>query len=277
MLSLGQKLRQARIEQGLEIADLARQTKINAKFLEAIEAGRRDCLPAGFFLKSWALQYAAALSLDEKKVQAEVDRILSAEAPLPLPGQAGLASQVVPPVHRHIRRRGEMPRLLLSFALLILMMLGCSGLYAWWHTQRQEKPSAVLQTQPPPAAAAVTAAPKPLTTPQPRIEASAPVSDNLLLELYAKEQTWLAISPDGKQIFSGVLQAKESKRVEAHESARIKVGNAGGLDVRLNGKPVGEIGPKGTVRILLVGRDGVHVYGPGNSLMPMPMAVLTLP
>ncbi|MDQ2947661.1 MAG: DUF4115 domain-containing protein, partial [Acidobacteriota bacterium] len=85
-------------------------------------------------------------------------------------------------------------------------------------------------------------------------------TDALLLELYAREQTWLVISPDGKQIFNGVLRANESKTVGARESARIKVGNAGGLDVRFNGKPVGELGPRGKVRVLLIGPDGVRIF-----------------
>ena len=109
--------------------------------------------------------------------------------------------------------------------------------------------------------------------PEPAAPAVAMASSALLLEIFAKEQTWLSISPDGRQVFSGVLEPNETKTVEAKESARLKIGNAGGLAVRLNGKPLGDIGPKGQVRILLVGPDGVRIVEPRAAEKPVaPMA-----
>ena len=86
-LTLGEKLRRGRLEKGLPVAELEVRTRISAKFLEALESDRRDLVPAGFFYRNWAVQYASALSLDRAEIAADVDRILSTEAPLPLPGQ----------------------------------------------------------------------------------------------------------------------------------------------------------------------------------------------
>src|SRR6516165_7336949 len=87
MASLGEKLRRARVERGLTIAELAAQTKISAKFLEAIEADERHKLPAGFFYRNWVNQYAEALSLDVAAVGREVDYVVAGDAPPALPGQ----------------------------------------------------------------------------------------------------------------------------------------------------------------------------------------------
>ena len=287
MLSLGQKLRRTRLENGLEIAALAARTKINAKFLEAIETDRRDLLPAGFFFRNWTVQYARALALDETEIEADLDRILSVEAPLPLPGQVWAESKEGPRWHPKIPPLDGAPRLLVSFSFLLVVLLVCSGFYTWWHKEKQARETYAMQTPAPadtPNTAMKSAEPAqsvkqsgqqsakslaPETAPA--NVASAQTADALLLELHAREQTWLVISPDGKQIFNGVLEANESKTVEARESARIKVGNAGGLDVRFNGKPVGELGPRGKVRVLLVGPDGVRIFQtrgggePGNS------------
>ena len=273
MLSLGQKLRRTRLEKGLEITAVAARTKISARFLEAIETDRRDLLPAGFFFRNWTVQYARALSLDEAEINAEVDRILSVEAPLPLPGQVTLESKEGPSWLPKLPGSDRAPRLLVSLSSLVVVVLACSGFYAWWHKAKEAggnfaasnaaavtKSAAVVKSPPASLGQAreqrldqsVGGAPMPNY-------ASAQTNDALLLELHAREQTWLVISPDGKQIFNGVLQANESKRVEARESARIKVGNAGGLDVSLNGKPVGELGPRGKVRLLLVSPDGVRI------------------
>ena len=55
-------------------------------------------LPSGFFYKSFVDQYARALSLDTQEIDAEVDRVLSADAPLPLPGFESVVARNVPPL-----------------------------------------------------------------------------------------------------------------------------------------------------------------------------------
>ena len=73
----------------------------------------------------------------------------------------------------------------------------------------------------------------------------------MVLNLSATEKTWLSITSDGKQIFSGVLQPSQTKTLTGLEAAKLRVGNAGGLEVRWNGKPIGPIGPRGQVRVIL--------------------------
>ena len=98
MFSVGETLQRARLEQELDVATVAARTKINAKYLEAIEADNRGSLPSSFFYKSFVHQYARALSLDTKEIDAEIDRVLSADAPLPLPGQDNPTRKEVAPV-----------------------------------------------------------------------------------------------------------------------------------------------------------------------------------
>ena len=65
-------------------------------------------LPSGFFYKSFVDQYAKSLSLDTQEIDAEIDRVLSADAPLPLPGFESVVARNVPPItiaHRFRTRR----------------------------------------------------------------------------------------------------------------------------------------------------------------------------
>src|SRR5882724_9624958 len=87
MPSVGEKLQRARLERGLDLASVASLTKINSKYLQAIEADDRASLPSAFFYKSFVHQYASVLSLDTQELDAEIDPVLSAEAPPALPGQ----------------------------------------------------------------------------------------------------------------------------------------------------------------------------------------------
>ena len=69
------------------------------------------------------------------------------------------------------------------------------------------------------------------------------------IELDASEPCWIAMTDsDGNHLFSGVLSPGAPRTVEVEQAAKLRTGNAGGLMVKLNGKPLGEIGPHGKVR-----------------------------
>jgi hypothetical protein len=50
--------------------------------------------------------------------------------------------------------------------------------------------------------------------------------------------------------------------VEAAGKIRVRVGNAGGLAVSLNGKPLGEIGPRGQIRTVELTSAGSEILTP---------------
>jgi Helix-turn-helix domain len=58
MFTVCEVLQRARLDQGIDLATVAARTKINAKYLQAIEADDRKSLPGGFFYKSFVHQYA---------------------------------------------------------------------------------------------------------------------------------------------------------------------------------------------------------------------------
>src|SRR5579863_10054244 len=129
MFSVGQRLREARLSQGLDFDALVECTKIQEKFLKAIEADDRNVFPSGFFYKSFVDQYARALSVDSREIDEAINQMLSADAPLPLPGQGDAAIPIrhVPPLIA-TRRRGPM-RASTSAATSVLVLVGCSGFY----------------------------------------------------------------------------------------------------------------------------------------------------
>lgn len=64
MSELGQHLREAREEKGLSLEDLQRSTKIQKRYLLAIEEGRFDTLPGLFYARAFVKTYAEAVGLD---------------------------------------------------------------------------------------------------------------------------------------------------------------------------------------------------------------------
>ncbi len=134
MFSVGEKLKRARVARGLDLGTLAAQTKINIKYLEAIESDDRQSLPSGFFYKSFVDQYARVLALDTQEIHAEIDRVLSADAPLPLPGYESVVARNISPL-TSARRFGSW-RTYASAGALVLVVVACSGVYTLWRNWR---------------------------------------------------------------------------------------------------------------------------------------------
>lgn len=80
----------------------------------------------------------------------------------------------------------------------------------------------------------------------------------------AHEETWLSVSSDGQPVFSGILAANQSKTVEGKEYAKMRVGNAAGLEVRLNGKLLGPLGHRGQVLIVVFTPDNFEIRSPAK-------------
>ena len=255
MSAVCEVLQRARLDQGIDLATVAARTKIKARYLQAIEAGDHKSLPGGFFYKSFVHQYAKFLGVDTRAIDAEIDRVLSPDAPLPSP---------MPAQQRDVKPSSgsQGARKYFSYAALVLILVACSGLDDWWHESRahatektasratgQVSLASVSQVGAGPAAVAPVAAvarqDKPAGAAGSRVE----------LALTATEETWLSVSSDGTPVFSGLLEANQTKTIEGKELAELRVGNAAGLEVRLNGKPVGPLGAKGQVRDLLFTPD----------------------
>jgi hypothetical protein len=102
--------------------------------------------------------------------------------------------------------------------------------------------------------------PKPDEVDESTIAAEAASTDyKVMLDLLAHEATWLSVSSDGKPVFSGILQANQTKSVGGKQFAKLRVGNAAGIEVRLNGKLLGPLGARGQVLIVLFTPDNFQI------------------
>ena len=77
--------------------------------------------------------------------------------------------------------------------------------------------------------------------------------------LTANQEVWLRVSADGQHVYSGTLTPQESKQLEAARKIRVLVGNAAGLNITLNGKPLGPLGPQGEIQMWELTSNGAHV------------------
>jgi cytoskeleton protein RodZ len=67
----------------------------------------------------------------------------------------------------------------------------------------------------------------------------------------ATSDSWVQIrSTDQTPLFTRVLKAGESYLVPDRPGVSMRTGNAGGLEISVDGKPMASIGPNGAVRTL---------------------------
>ncbi|HYW43450.1 MAG TPA: RodZ domain-containing protein [Bryobacteraceae bacterium] len=88
----------------------------------------------------------------------------------------------------------------------------------------------------------------------------------LRVEVTADEPVWVLARTDGKYSFSGTLEPNQTRTVEANDSVLLRLGNAGGVSITFNGKPIGSVGPRGQVRTVQFTSGGFQIAVPKPSL-----------
>lgn len=91
----------------------------------------------------------------------------------------------------------------------------------------------------------------------PSTAASPEITGGVNIELVASRgATWLyATNEDGKVLFSGLIRMGNSKNFIQPEQVNLRVGNAGGVDISVNGENVGSVGANGEVVNLTYNAD----------------------
>jgi cytoskeleton protein RodZ len=281
MESVGEKLRQQRVRQGLTLDDVSASTRISVKNLQAIESDELSGISSAFFYRSFVRQFAQRLGLDYDELAAAVQEWANTMPQPAMPGQLQAAMPKVPPLQP---TRPKNFRWLFSFIALIAVLTGCSSLYGMWQSSRYDLQASVTSfvnllsgNSGRRAAEAgvvnrgrVSPARRVPTAPQNAVPSlsdgsaepakpSAEPSPGFRVEVAAVEATWLSITADDKEIYSGILEAAGTKTLNGHDSARIRTGNAGGVNVLFNGKTIGSLGPRGQARTVLFTKDNYEI------------------
>ena len=118
--------------------------------------------------------------------------------------------------------------------------------------------------------------PVPVTTPVPPLTPSPPVTATtsvpekkpFSLQLKAVEETWVSLQVDDQPEKEMTFKPGEGISVEASNRIRVILGNAGGLDLVFNGKPLEKFGKAGEVLTLIFTSQGVEVKRPEKPKSP---------
>ncbi len=256
-LSVGTILREARIAQGLSVADVAASIKFAPRQVEALEADDFSHLPELAFVRGFVRSYARLLHIDETPLLNE----------LPLAHQKLSSFQEdladVPFLATQSTRRINIVWIAVALGLAAVLA------FAVWQTQEKPVPQAALPISVPaelvavsavaavsevvaasPVAATAPSAPLPVPAPMPAavVKAAsapvvaAPVAVKLTqgpIHLVFEDESWVDIKDKfGKTVFKQVNPPKTEQWVTGRPPFSLVIGNASGVRLYYEGEEV---------------------------------------
>ena len=232
--TVGAILKEARLAKGISLADAEKGTSIRSRYLQAVENDEYDKTPGEVFLKGIIRNYGNFLGLNGPEL---VNEYKASAAGMAAEAVRSQGIREVDKVRLNIQLkekrdigsgtgRFEMPKLpmkqcLAGLAAVAVLAAGYFAIPATINYFKNMPKEEAKQTE------------------QVKPEAKAPaVLDKVTVDLEAEGDCWLEASADGKELFAGILHAKESKHFEAKDKLIVKYGNIGVVRIKVNGEAV---------------------------------------
>jgi cytoskeleton protein RodZ len=133
--TLGEKLRLAREARGITLSEVAAQTRIAARYLEAIEEDNYKPLPGGVFNKGFIKAYAKYVGVDEQEALNDYARIVSSQSDSQ---DDDLSKPRRSTVMTDDRNRSSLSSLIFAVIILALMSGGIYLLVQWYRSAPAE-------------------------------------------------------------------------------------------------------------------------------------------
>jgi cytoskeletal protein RodZ len=273
---LGEWLRQRREELSITLQEAQEGTRIRAGYLEALEAEDLASLPNEVVARGFLGNYAAYLGLDPQEALSRHARLTRPALEKPaLPSEPSPFDGPFRPVPLHaMPGRRSWRRLWPVLAIVLVAALGVLAWQAypyaarWLQTWQSTSPTSPTTTMASPAIVTATRTQAPTDLPVPTVAASAatlpvPTPDltftptlsptppaspspsvytGIFLELVFTDTSWIQVTVDGVRQFQGELPAGTYRSWYGRERIELRVGNAGAVQVTVNGQKLGTLG-----------------------------------
>lgn len=252
--SLGEQLRRAREARSISLREIAEQTRISMRFLEAIEADDYRSLPGGIFNRSFIKSYARHIGFDDREALEAYARAAREYGVAP---DEQVATIYQPRVYTDANStRSPLVTILLSFAVLAVLSLGVYALLRGYQRRQALRtqttaaaPGATINNQAPPQTAASPAA-----------ATSLPAANSFNVELKSRgERVWIRTRADEGAPTESMLNPNDAKKFAPERRLNIEFykGKAAALELTINGRPAKVVadGP-GQLAQMVITKDG---------------------
>jgi transcriptional regulator with XRE-family HTH domain len=247
----GEELAQARLAKGISLIDISAETRVNLKFLEAIERGQFQILPQTY-VRAFLREYALSLSLDPNDILQRYNSIQQE-------GRSRKPDEVVP---QHISSQtristGDIKNQLLKLSPLQrnlafgIFLVALVVLVVVLANMKKESDSVKPIVEIPfdrvirESEAASIPPPSAVVDSIPVFKAQQ--KDSLRLEITTLDSVWISLLIDDTKWAEYLFAPNRKHMWVAKERFVVTMGNAGGATFRLNGKDIGSLGKPGAI------------------------------
>lgn len=278
MGNIGESLKSAREARGITLDKAEEDTKIRKRYLQALEDGDYDVIPGRVYAKGFLRNYAKYLGLDQEEIMIEY-KLLGT----PVREGNNIKELEKNIYRRRLNNRSGRKAYLLTamIALLAVIILAAYGFMVKNNPDSDSKQGQRPDTgqtgdrnpsdegrgqapegqEPPGENPGENPAENPSGSAEnrdgtngnsgvvPGPDQQAPSAEGKVkVILNGKDQVcWASVTVDGRVIFTGNINPGESRSFGGERSVKVKLGNAGAVEVVVNGQNLGTLGGYGDV------------------------------
>lgn len=252
-MGIGAELAQARNAAGLTHAELAERTRIRAAIIQAIERDDFSRCGGDVFARGHVKALAIALNLDPNPLLTALGAAQSATT---------FAQSDADNVNIwELRERTRLPSETRRWAFMIVIAVIVIGAFVYIARQSTPMPDLVPDSEPTAAASATPTSspsnavvPEPTETaiglpePTPPQETLPTVVDGaIVLELECISPSWVRVTNALGTLFEGTMRSGETRILSSDTDVQVRIGNAAGVNLTLNGTTYYNLGQPGEV------------------------------
>lgn len=269
LIKFAKELKAARTKKKITLQQIKNHTRINLKFLKAIEEGNFDIMPE-VYIRAFIKDYAQTIGLDGLEVLAKFDLAKQGklEEKEPVKKEKTEAQSKVKaeeePENNETKKDDKthffetINKNTKTFVLVIISVIVLFIIIYFAFLKKSsnqlviEKPyKEILNEQ-------KQRYEKPIKKPEKQLPA---IEKNINLKIAATDTSWIKISIDNDSTNEFILYPDKYKILEAHKTFNLIIGNSGGVKMFLDGKALQLKGGKGIVRHVIIDAKGLrYIY-----------------
>ncbi len=231
-MEVGKILKETRESLGLTLEEVEEATKIRRKYIKAMEEEQFHVLPGPVYTRAFLRSYARFLKLNADEILEKCPSHITESPP------QVVLEEHSEPVVENVKKKFAWPKryLIPAVAALVFFLVVFWGLSSKVWNKFSQRPVNEMTEQ------------TPITQVQQPVIQEQQVKQGVNLVLNVKDnRCWMKVVVDGSAVFQGEVAAGQSKSFEAKERISVTLGNAGVVEVYLNGENIGFLGERGEV------------------------------
>jgi len=273
------ELKTAREVKEISISQVSTKTKIDPKFLQAIEDANFDVLPE-IYIRAFIREFAQTIDLNSNEVLQKFDmarlgkpeekqqpqlETASKEDPINVQETSGTkefdSTEVLQPTTLGLGKTAKSLKLnyiiggsILFVALIVVYFAFIRNSSPEIIQEKLDQETSTENTQ------RFEIDKSSQTKTSGLVDQSALVPDSLHLSVFTIARVWIKVTTDGKTVHQNIVQANTRLNYAATKNFSVSVGNAGLVQIFFNNKQIENVGKLGEIRNLFITHDNIRYF-----------------